>query len=350
MKKKVIQNVISTVLVAMMIVGCGAKATPEGDSSTSDTTKSASSDGNAATRTLQVGHVNPSKEDDQFQRYAVLFKENLEEISDGAFAIEIMGDAQLGGDRDMLEGLQMGTLDMGLISNFTIGLFSPVFQVFNLPYIFETGEEAYAIFDDPEAMEPLREELYNSCNIQLLSFAEGGFRYMLNNVRPINTVADMKDIKFRLPESPIYVDTFKALGSNPTTMPYTETFAAVQQGTVDGLEIPLGSIHSSGYYEINDYLSMTEHFYSPIGVMLSRTVWDSLTDQEKQWFNEAAEKTTKEHRIFFAEVELKYLEDIAASGIEINEVADKSEFREAVKPVIEAYREEFGGDILDRIK
>lgn len=260
-----------------------------------------------------------------------------------------MGDAQLGGDRDMLEGLQMGTLDMGLISNFTVGLFSPVYQVFNLPYIFEDADQAAEIFDNEEIMNPLIDELYNSCNIRLLSMAEGGFRYMLNNKRPIKTVADLKDLKMRLPETPTYVDSFKAWGSNPTTMAYTETFAAVQQGTVDGLEIPLGSILSSGYHEINKYLSLTEHFSSPIAVMLSKNVWDSLSEEEKGWFNEAATKTTVEHREFMKDIQAKYLEEIKKSGIEVNEVDDKSEFREAAQPVYDKYIEEFGSEIIDLI-
>lgn len=344
--KKLSVKILSVVLAATMILATGC--------STSNTNKPADDnaqggDTSKEVRSIQVGHVNPSKEDDQFQKYAVLFKKNLEEVSGGKFVVEIMGDAQLGGDRDMLEGLQMGTLDMGLISNFTVGLFSPVYQVFNLPYIFEDADKAAKTFDNKEIMSPLVDELYNSCNIELLSMAEGGFRYMLNNKRPIKTVADLKDLKMRLPEAPTYVDSFKAWGSNPTTMAYTETFAAVQQGTVDGLEIPLGSILSSGYQEINKYLSLTEHFSSPIAVMLSKNVWDSLSEEEKVWFNEAATKTTAEHREFMKEIQTKYLEEIKKSGIEVNEVADKSEFRKAAQPVYDKYIAEFGSEIIDLI-
>lgn len=334
-------KILAMILVVVMFLAAGCSNTsapgnpPGGDSKD--------------VRTIQVGHVNPSKEDDQFQKYGTLFKKNLEEISGAKFVVEVMGDAQLGGDRDMMEGLQMGTLDMGLISNFSIGLFSPVYQVFNLPYLFETTEQASSIFDDKEIMKPLVDELYKSCNIQLLSMTDGGFRYMLNNKRPIRTVEDMKGLKMRLPETPTYVDSFKAWGANPTTMAYTETFAAVQQGTVDGLEIPLGSILSSGYHEINKYLSMTEHFYLPVGVMVSKNVWDSLSDEEKGWFNEAAEKTTAEHRVFMEEIQASYLEEIKKSGIEINDVNDKSEFRQAAQPVYDKYVSEFGSELVDLI-
>ncbi len=345
--KKLSVKILSAVLAATMILatGCNKSNANESPSNNNEQSQNTSKE----VRTIQVGHVNPSKENDQFQKYAVLFKKNIEEISDGKFVIEIMGDAQLGGDRDMLEGLQMGTLDMGLISNFTVGLFSPIYQVFNLPYIFESADKAAATFDNKEIMNPLVEELYKSCNIQLLSMAEGGFRYMLNNKRPIKTVADLKDLKMRLPEAPTYVDSFKAWGSNPTTMAYTETFAAVQQGTVDGLEIPLGSILSSGYQEINKYLSLTEHFSSPIAVMLSKNIWDSLSDEEKAWFNEAAAKTTVEHRVFMKDIQAKYLEEIKKSGIQVNEVEDKSEFRKAAQPVYDKYIAEFGSEIIDLI-
>lgn len=341
-------RVLSIILAVLMIFSATACSNSETNKSTSGNTNGGNDSGEV--RTIQVGHVNPSKEDDQFQKYGTMFKKNLEEVSGGKFVVEVMGDAQLGGDRDMLEGLQMGTLDMGLISNFTVGLFSPVFQVFNLPYIFEDAEQAAEIFDNKEIMKPLTEELYNTCNIQLLSMAEGGFRYMLNNERPIKTVADMKGLKMRLPETPTYVDSFKAWGSNPTTMAYTETFAAVQQGTVDGLEIPLGSILSSGYHEINKYLSLTEHFSSPIAVMVSKNVWDSLSDEEKAWFNEAATKTTVEHREFMKEIQFKYLEEIKKSGIEVNGDVNKAEFREAAQSVYDDYIAEFGPEIIDQIK
>ena len=339
-------KILSMFLAVLIVlaVGCNNASAPNNQQG-NDSQKGDAKD----VRTIQVGHVNPSKEDDQFQKYGTLFKKNLEEISGGKFVVEVMGDAQLGGDRDMMEGLQMGTLDMGLISNFTVGLFSPVYQVFNLPYLFETTDQASAIFDDKEIMKPLTEELYKSCNIQLLSMTDGGFRYMLNNKRPIKTVEDMKGLKMRLPETPTYVDSFKVWGANPTTMAYTETFAAVQQGTVDGLEIPLGSILSSGYHEINKYLSMTEHFYLPVAVMVSKNVWDSLSDEEKAWFNEAAEKTTAEHRVFMEGIQANYLEEIKKSGIEVNDVNDKSEFRKAAQPVYDKYISEFGSEIVDLI-
>lgn len=339
MKKGLLKILTICILsISILITGCSNS----GDKSTGGS--------GGEVRTIQVGHVNPSRDDDQFQKYGTLFKENIEEISDGQIKVDVMGDAQLGGDRDMLEGLQMGTLDMGLISNFTVGLFDPIYQIFDLPYLFDNTDEASEVFDNEEIMEPLIDELYETYNIKLLSMADGGFRYILNNKTSIKTVDDLKNLKIRVPENPGYVDSFKAWGSNPTTMAYTETFSAVQQGTVDGLEIPLGSILSSGYHEINEYLSLSQHFYSPINIMVSKNVWDGLSEEEEKWFNEAAEKTTVEHREFMKEIQLKYLDEIKESGIQVDEITDKSEFRKAAQSVYDKYIEEFGSETIDLIE
>ena len=304
----------------------------------------------AAPKTIQIGHVNPSKDDDQYHRTAVLFGKYLEELSKGAITVEILSDSQLGGERDMMEGMQMGTVDGSVMTNLAIGAFVPQFHLYNLPFLFATRDEAYALLDDPEIMDILSRELYDEYQIKFLSWAEGGYRHVIQNVRPINTVADLKGIKIRLPETPIYVNTFRILGSNPTTMATSEMFTAVQQKTVDGLENPIISIRGMGFYEICKYLSLTGHFYSPISLCLSRQVWEKLTPEEQGWVMEAAKKVTPEQRAFVQSIESRFIAEMKKEGLVVNEVKDKAQFRAAVQPVYDEYRKEIGEDLVAKLE
>lgn len=343
--KKPICIVLGLIFIVCSFIGCSNGPTTTTPRTENSSTNSASGD----VRILQLGHVNPSKEDDQYQTFARYFADNLKEISGGKFEIDIVSDSILGGERDMMEGMKMGTVDMAIITNLGYGSFIPQFMVNDLPYIFNTREEAYQILDDEEIFQTLSNLLYDQCDVKLLSWGEGGFRHTVNNLRPIQTVEDMKGMKIRLPENPLYLDTFKALGANPTTMAYSETFTAVQQKTVDGLEIPISSIYSSGYSDICSYLSQTSHFYSPLGMNISKSVWENLTEEEQGWFMDAAKKAAIEERKFVQEIESKFLAEMEQKGIAINTIENKSSFIEAVQPVYEQYKEQIGADFMELV-
>ena len=302
-----------------------------------------------AAKTIQIGHVNPSKDDDQYHKTGTLFGQYVAELSGGSIIIDVVSDSQIGGEREMMEGMQTGIVDGSVMTNLTIGLFEPKFHIFNLPFLFADRKEAYAILDDPEVMASLEKVLYEDHQIKFLAWAEGGFRNTIQNIRPINTLTDFKGIKIRLPETPIYVDTFRALGANPTTMAYSETFTAVQQKTVDGLELPIISVRSSGYYEVCKYLSLTGHFYSPISICIARSVWDSLSKEEQGWLQEAAIKMRGEQRQFVQEIEQKFIDEMAKAGLQVNEVKDKAPLRAAVQPVYDKYQKEIGADLINMV-
>ena len=206
-------------------------------------------------KVIQIGHVNSAKADDQYQVLAVYFGEELAKASGGRFAVDILTDSILGGERDMIEGMKMGTVDAALITNFSFGSFVPEFQTFDLPFLFTSRDEAYRILDDETVMEGPKQKLYDDCDVKFLAWGEGGFRSVMNNIKPIESEGDLKGMKIRLPETAIYLDAFKAFASNPTTMAFSETYTAVQQRTVDGLELPISSFYATGYGEVCSYLS-----------------------------------------------------------------------------------------------
>ena len=210
-------------------------------------------------------------------------------------------------------------------------------------------EQAHAVLDDTSITDAMEEELYNDFGVKILSWGEGGFRSTINKKRPINTPADLKGIKIRVPENSTYVDTFNALGANPTTMASSECFTALQQGTIDGLEQPVTPMYTYKSYELCDYISFTEHFYSPITLSVSKFIWDDLSDEEKGWFEEAAKKAAEEERASAKETDDKLLKEMEEAGVQVNEVADKQQFRDAVKPIHEAFAADVNKELLDKI-
>ena len=301
------------------------------------------------TKVIQIGHVNSSKEDDQYQVLALYFGEELRKVSGGKFTVDILTDSILGGERDMIEGMKMGTVDAALITNFSFGTFVPEFQTFDLPYLFTEREEAYRILDDEAVMEIPKKKLYENCFIKFLAWGEGGFRSVMNNAKAIETVDDFKGLKIRLLETSIYLDAFKAFGSNPTTMAFSETYTAVQQRTVDGLELPISSFYSMGYGEVCSCLSLTEHFYSPAAIAVSRQTWESLSDEEKVWFQTAAIEAGKRQREFVKDIEEQFIENMKEMGVNVNSVSDKTGFIQASEPVYQAYRDIIGAAYVDMV-
>ena len=332
--KRVLSAGIGIICAAILLSGC-------------QTGKKQFMTDSAGAKVIQIGHVNSSKADDQYQVLASYFGEELRKASGGKFTVDILTDSILGGERDMIEGMKMGTVDAALITNFSFGSFVPEFQTFDLPYLFTSREDAYRILDDEEVMEIPKEKLYDNCDIKFLAWGEGGFRSVMNNINPIESVNDFKGLKIRLPETSIYLDAFKAFGSNPTTMAFSETYTAVQQRTVDGLELPISSFYSMGYGEA--CLSLTEHFYSPAAIAVSRQTWESLSDEEKDWFQTAATEAGKRQREFVKDIEEQFIETMKGMGVAVNSVGGKSAFIQASEPVYQAYRDTIGAAYVDMV-
>ena len=263
--------------------------------------------------------------------------------------VEVYGDAQLGGEIEMFEAMKLGDLDMAMITNNYYSNFVKDFMVFDLPFIFADYDEEHLVVDDPEILGYLQNKVYEQHGVHLLTYADSGFRYVVNNRNPIRTVEDLKGLKIRLPESTLYVKTFEALGANPTTMAFSEATTAVQQKTVDGLEITASAIYSGSFYQICKYLSLTKHFCSPITLNMSDSTWNSLTEEQQGFVMEAAKQARDESRVKVIDNEQKLLDEMAASGCEVNPLDDVAEFQEATASVVDWIRGEVGNELLDMV-
>lgn len=286
--------------------------------------------------------------DGQQDPYAVgfrAFKAALEKrIGPDRVDLQFFPNRAIGDERPLVDGMRLGTVDMGVITNAVIAQVEPAFQVNDMPFLFAEEAQAHRVLDGPVGGQ-LRSRLEGR-GILALGFMEGGFRHMINNVRPIAKPEDLRGIKFRVLQSPIYVEMFRALGGTAVPMAWGETFTAVQQGAVDGLEVPLGVIDQNKLYEITKYLSLTGHIYSMIALLISRRSFDRLPADIRPAVLEAGAEATREQRAFNGRLQTQFRDSLARHGMQVNEVADKAAWRRGVLPMYESFRGQIGADIV----
>ncbi len=338
--------VIALTMAAGVLTGCSGSSSSKDAPAESESTEKAQGDGE--TIVIQMGHANPGKENDPYNKYCTIFGDYLSELSGGKYKVEVLGDGQLGGERDMYEGLQMGTVDAALVTTMIIANFVPEYEILDLPYLFLNYDDAHAILDDKEIMGELEEKSYTDFGVKILGYGENGFRKVLNSLKPVNGLADLKGMKIRTPESFTYLDAFKAMGANPTAMAFSELFTGLSQKTIDGLELPVASINTKKFYEVASYLSKTDHMFTAYAVCISGSFWDNLTEEEKGWFNEAAQKATVEERAYLQEAEQGFLEEMIAAGLQYNEVENLDEMIAVCEKTYDNYASAVGEERLNK--
>ncbi|WP_026987016.1 TRAP transporter substrate-binding protein [Fodinicurvata fenggangensis] len=299
-----------------------------------------------AQQTITVGH---SISDDSHYSVGVdAFAEKLTELSDGAFTVDEQPSGALGGERDMIEGLQIGTLDAVITSTGPLGNFVPETYVLDLPFLFRDYDHARCVLDGDIGQDLLDKVGEN--DLVGLAWTENGFRHMTNNEREIHTPEDAAGLKVRTMENEMHMAAFEELDVQPTPMAFPELFTALQQGTVDGQENPISVILTSNMWEVQDHLSLTGHVYSPAIMLASPVLWDGLSEEERGWFIEAAQAGAEATRDMVSRLETEGVEELKEKGMTVVEDVDTSVFQEAVEPSYSTYTDEHGSEMLDRIR
>ncbi len=298
----------------------------------------------AADVTLKLGHIAvPSH---PYGKGADKFAELVKEKSDGKIEIKVFPSSQLGGQKDLIEGMVFGAVDMALVGTAVLGQFQPQISIFDLPFLFEDRQHAY------KSLDSVGMELGKSLEgrgIKLLGYMENGIRHMTNNTHPIKTPADLADLKMRVMTNKIFVEMMKSLGASPTPMAFSELYSAMQQGTVDGQENPSAHIFTKRFFEVQKYASKTAHAYSPEPMVMSMISWGKLNDEQKKIIEEAAKEAIAWQRKISEEQDNEYWKQIEATGkMEVIEV-DRSKFAEATAPVIEMFAKTVGQENIDKI-
>ena len=294
---------------------------------------------------LRLAHV--VNEQDGFHIAAEKFKALVEERTDGAVSVEIFPNAQLGDERTLLESMQIGTVDMGVITNGPVANFVEEIAVFELPFLFPSREAAYQVLDGPVGQDLLDE--LDRVNLKGLAYAERGFRNLTNSRGPVTEPSDLDGLKLRVMENPVYVDTFRELGANAVPMAWTEALTAMQQGTIDGQENPVNVIHSFELNETQTHMTLSRHTYAPAIFVMGMPVWSELPEPVQGVIEAAAQEAAEYERQVNEEMEAEQLAELKASGMEVVEDPDLEAFRAAVDPVYDQYSDRFG-EYLSRIR
>jgi len=274
-------------------------------------------------------------EQDSFQVAAVKFGELVKERTQGAYEVEIYPNAALGDERTMLEGMQMGTLDMGLITSGPFVNFAPEFGMLDMPFLFADNAQAYKILDG-EIGRGILSKLDN-VNLKGLAYAERGFRNLTNSKRPVVKAEDIKGLKIRVMENEVYTSSFRALGANAVPMAWTEALTAFQQGTVEGQENPVNVIHAFKLWESQKHLTMTRHAYAAAIFTMSRQLFDKLPADVQKIVQDSAQDAAVHERAWVAANEARQLADIKKNGIQVVENPDLASFKAAVESVYAKY-------------
>lgn len=296
--------------------------------------------------TLKLGHI--AEPENPYGQGADHFAQLVKERTKGEVIIQVYPSSQLGNQRDLVEGLTFGTVDMTLTGTAVLGNFIPEVAVFDLPFIFRDIPHAYKALDTV-GMELCKKG--ENRGMITLAIWENGVRHMTNNKRPIKTPADMKGLKMRVMEQPVYIEMMKALGASPTPMAMSELYTALQKGVIDGQENPLAHIATKRFYEVQKYISLTGHTYASEPVLISAMSWKKLTPEQQNIVRQAALDTRDWQRDLCRKLEGTFLKVIKDSGkSEVNDDVDKAAFANATRSVWKLYSDKFGPANIEAIQ
>jgi len=276
------------------------------------------------------------------------FAREVERRTNGRYKVQTCYSSALGAERESVEGVQLGTLDLTLTSTGPLPNFVPDVAILDIPFLFRDYAHARAVLDGPIGQELLTK--FPAKGMVGLAWAENGFRHMTNSKRPVNVPEDLRGLKMRTMENPIHIEAYRQFGILPTPMAFTEVFTALQQGTVDGQENPLSVITAAKLDQVQKYLSLTGHVYSPAVFLMNKAQWDKLSQADKQAFLDAAKEAVKANRARVDDDERKAVADLRAKGMTVAENVDKAKFQAALAPVYADFAKRFGQENIDRIK
>ncbi len=284
-------------------------------------------------QTLRFAH--PVPETDVQHTMAVFFKEQVEARTNGEVTVDIFPQGQLGNDSAMIDGARSGIIDIVLVglNNFT-GLV-PVAGVFELPFMFPDRDLAYAALDG-EVGQSIAAR-FTEHGLTVLGFPENGYRHMTNNRGPIRVPGDLAGINMRTNNSLALNDMFALLGANPVQLPVAELYTALETGVVDAQDHPIGVVLSFKYDEVQNYLTLTRHAYSALGLMMNADSFGRLSPENQATLREVAAEAVAMQRQMAAEREAGMIEELVGRGMELNTDVDAAAFQEAVTPVWDAF-------------
>jgi TRAP-type transport system periplasmic protein len=332
--KRFWQLSIVAVLTVLLLAACGGKE--EASNTSGDDSKKAEK--------VEINVGTTQTEDSVFAAALNKFKSEVEANSENV-TVSLHFNSELGGEREMVEAVNIGTLEGVWTSTGVISNFVPEVSVVDLPFIFQGKEHARKVMNGPVGDE-LAEKL-SAQNFKLLTWGENGERHITNSERPITKPEDLKGLKIRTMEVKSHQEAFEAMGATATPMAWGEVFTSLQQGVIDGQENPIPILHSSKLNEVQKYVSLTGHVYSPTALMIGNQIWDKLSKEDQKVVADAAKAAQQENYTVGDTKESEYRKSLEENGMVFNEV-DKEAFVKAVKPVVDEHKKQFE-DLYNKI-
>jgi len=283
-------------------------------------------------------------------RAVKVFAEEVERLSGGKMRVRAIGAAALGTDGQMQQALIGGAQEMMVGSTATLVGITPAMAIWDTPFLFNSAEEADKVLDGPVGQKVMNQ--LTDKGIVGLVYWENGFRNLTNNRQPVQRLEDLNGVKLRVMQNNVFLDSFKMLGANAVPMPFSELFTALETKTVDGQENPFNTILSSRFYEVQRYLTVTNHVYSPWIVTVSRKWWDGLSEAERNVLRQAAVKSRDFERQDTRAEAARALADLRAKGMQVNQLpaAEIDRMRERLAPVNQTIANQVGQELWNEVQ
>ena len=294
---------------------------------------------------IRIGHGANDKL--HMHRALLRFEELVEKGSNGEIEIRIFPSSQMGPDREMIEGVQTGVLEMAIPPSSFFAGWDPSFAVIELPYVYPSKDVALKVLNGPAGDEMLKK--LEKQGLVGLGWLENGLRHVTNNVRPIHSPEDLSGIKLRTMKVPAHVDTFSALGANPTPMNFGEVYSGLQQGVIDGQENPIALIDSQRFYEVQKYMSLTGHVFTTYVPVISKSFFDGLSAEHQALIRASMHKASDYQQELVNGEESAQLEAIRKSGVEVVDLSPEQimAFQTLTESVRAKYRAPIGEKAFD---
>ncbi len=281
-----------------------------------------------------------------FNQGAVKVGEVLNKKFPGRIDFQHYPASQLGNEREILEGLRIGTIEM--TTSGVAGLADPIYDIFDMPFLFRDRSHVYSVLDGEVGKELLAKN--RDQKLVAVGYFENGWRHITNNKRPINAPGDLKGLKQRVVEHRIYMATMKTLGATAVPIPYGELYTALKTGVVDGQDNPLVNIFTAKFYEVQKYLSLSGHVYSNNVVFASKSWFDKLPADIQAGVREAVAEAMVLVRTESIKFDKELVSKLQAGGMVVNEIKDKAPFVEGTKAVYEQFANIFPPELVKRIR
>ena len=276
------------------------------------------------------------------------FASEVDKRTGGRYKVQTFYSGALGGERESIEAVQLGTQELTFSSTGPIPNFVPEAKILDIPFLFSSKAQAQAVLDGPIGQDMLGK--FDAKGFKALAWGENGVRHMTNSKRPVNGPEDLKGLKMRTMENPVHVAAYKGFGIVPTPMAFPEVFTALQQGTVDGQENPLSVIMAAKFDQVQKFLTLTGHVYSPCIFLMNKASFDKLSAADKTAFLEAAKVAVKANRARVADDDAKGVAELRSKGMNVIENVDKAKFVAALAPVYVEFEKQFGKTEIDKIR